>query len=118
MLSKLYTVIIHADSFGEFNEEPLKPFWTGKLPELCSFVVLGFHVYYFGGRMSFTNTDGIREVCKIQVLPCIPKEAKWVTASPMISLRVNPFVSVVESKIFVSNFSFYKLAHSDPNNAH
>jgi hypothetical protein len=118
MLSRLYTVNIHADSPGEINEQVLKPFWTGKLPGLCSFAALGSHVYCFGRRTSFTDADGIREVCKIQVLPCIPKDAKWVPASPMISPRIDPFVSVVGSKIFVCNSSFHKPAHSNPNNAH
>jgi hypothetical protein len=118
MLSKMYTVNIHADGPSKVNEEPLKPFWTGKLPELCSLAALGSHVYCFGGRTSFTDTDGIREVCKIQVLPYIPKDAKWVTASPMISSRVDPFVSVVGGKIFVCNSSFYKHAHSNLDNAH
>jgi hypothetical protein len=103
---RLFTINIHADGPGEVNEEPLKPFWTGKL------------LYCFGGRTSPTDTNGIREVCKIQVLPCIPNDAKWVTASPMISSRVDPFVSVVGSKIFVCNSSYYKFAHSDPDNAH
>jgi hypothetical protein len=36
----------------------------------------------------------------------------------MISSRVDPFVLVVGSKIFVCNSSFYKLAHSNPDNAY
>jgi hypothetical protein len=118
MHQRLFTVNIHADGPGEVNEEPLKPFWTGKLPELYSFAALGSHVYCFGGRTSPTDTNGIREVCKIQVLPYIPKDAKWVSASPMISSRVDPFVSVVGSKIFVCNSSYYKFAPSDPDNGH
>jgi hypothetical protein len=116
VLSKLYAVNIHADGPGEVNVESLKPLWTGKLPELCGFAALGSHVYCLGGRTSFG--DPIREVRKIQVLPCIPEEPKWVPASPIISPRVSPFVEVVGSKIFVCNSSFYKPAHSDPDNAH
>jgi hypothetical protein len=41
---RLYTVNIHADGPGEVIEEPLKPLWTGKLPELYSFAALGSHV--------------------------------------------------------------------------
>ena len=118
MLSKLYMVNIYADGPGEINEQSLKPFWIGKLPELCSFAALGSHMYCFGGRTSFTDANRNQEVCKMQVLPCISKDAKWVPASPMISLRVDPLVTVVGSKIFVCNSSFYKPAHSNPDNAH
>ena len=36
----------------------------------------------------------------------------------MIFLRVNHLVSIVGSKIFICNSSFYKPAHSNPYNAH
>lgn len=66
--TKWFTISIHADDHGlgevYTKEKPLTSFWDDKLHVINGFVVLGSHVYAFGG---LAIPMCLSDVCKFDV---------------------------------------------------
>jgi hypothetical protein len=86
---------------GHFSRKSLIPFWKGKVPSGGGLAVLGSHIYSFGGMSYSRSRQPIRYAYKFRVTPHVAKEL--VNASPMLSRRYQPDVSVIGSKIYVRN---------------